>query len=79
MSGYVNYELWIHDLDSWRNSWFDYPHFKDVSICEYSEYDRSKFNSGSVFYEPTARDIVVIVSFLLCNKKRRTRIERSSV
>ncbi len=66
---FVNEELWVHDLDAWQNSWFDCPHFKDVGICEYSKYNRPRFNSGSVFYKPEAKDIVAVISFLLSNKK----------
>jgi hypothetical protein len=65
-NGYVNEELWVHDLDAWQNSWFDCPNFKDVGICKYV---RSTFNSGSVFYKPEAKDIVAVISFLLSNKK----------
>jgi hypothetical protein len=74
---FVNEELWVHDLDAWQNSWFDCPHFKDVGICEYSEYrenSRSRFNSGSVFYKPEAKDIVAFI-FSLLSCKRATKEE----
>jgi hypothetical protein len=51
----INEEVWIHDLDAWQNIPFDFPEFKDVGIAEYS---RPKYNGGSVFYKPAARDIV---------------------
>ena len=67
-NGYVNEELWIHDLDAWQNSWFDFPHFKDVGICKYIG---SRFNGGSVFYKPGAKDIVDVICIPLSNKKTR--------
>ena len=47
--------VWAHDLDCWQNSWFEPPDFADVGLCEYSQ---PKFNGGSVFWRPRARDIV---------------------
>ena len=46
---------WVHDLDCWQGVWFDPPEFKDAGIAEYSQ---PKFNGGSVFWRPTARDII---------------------
>ena len=50
--------FWAHDLDCWQNVWFDVPEFADVGACEYS---RPKFNGGSVFWRPRARDIAAEV------------------
>jgi hypothetical protein len=62
-------EIWVHDLDAWQNVWFDCPKFKDVGICQYS---RPKFNGGSIFYKPSAKDIVeAIISILKRNKEAR--------
>lgn len=61
-NGYVDEELWVHDLDAWQNSWFDCPQFRDVGICKYL---KSTLNGGSVFYKAGAKDIVAILSLLL--------------
>jgi SAM-dependent methyltransferase len=53
--GLVNGPVWLHDLDVWQNEWFDLPEFKDVGICTYST---PKFNGGSVFYRPSAQDMI---------------------
>jgi hypothetical protein len=53
--GLIDGPVWLHDLDVWQTEWFDLPEFKDVGICTYST---PKFNGGSVFYRPTAQDMV---------------------
>jgi len=53
--GLVDGPVWVHDLDIWQNEWFDLPQFTDVGICTYST---PKFNGGSVFYRPSAQDMV---------------------
>jgi len=47
--------IWAHDLDCWQTVWFDCPEFKDVGISTYSS---SKYNGGSVFWKPSALDII---------------------
>jgi len=47
--------VWAHDTDAWQNAWFDCPEFKDVGGSYYS---KPKFNGGSIFWKPSARDIV---------------------
>lgn len=49
---------WAHDLDAWQNHSFDPPAIADIGLAEYST---PKFNGGSVFLRPTARDIVAAV------------------
>lgn len=61
--------LWVHDLDAWQNSWFDCPPFRDIGICEYSEYRRPSFGGGSVFCRPAAKDIVAAIYSLMSNRK----------
>jgi hypothetical protein len=49
-------KVWAHDLDLWQVVPLDEdPEFKDVGISTYS---KPKFNGGSVFYKPSAKDIV---------------------
>lgn len=61
--------LWAHDLDCWQNVWFDPPEMADVGVCEYS---RPKVNGGSVFWRPTARDLVEeVVRRLTAEKAER--------
>ena len=48
--------IWSLDTDCWQNCWFDCPEFKgDVGASCYSN---PKFNGGSIFWKPTAKDIV---------------------
>lgn len=47
--------IYVHDLDAWQNYWFEPPQMKEVGITTYST---SKYNGGSVFWRPRARDIV---------------------
>lgn len=67
--GMVNDNIWIHDLDAWQTARFDFPDIKDVGLAEYS---LPKFNGGSMFYRPTAEDIVEdICKYLEDNKEAR--------
>ncbi len=52
--------IWAHDLDIWMNTYFDEPKMKEVGITTYST---TKLNGGSVFWKPSARDIVDHVIF----------------
>ena len=47
--------VWSRDLDTWVNHYFDEPEIKDVGITTYSS---TKLNGGSVFWKPSAIDIV---------------------
>lgn len=47
--------IWNRDLDTWINCYFEEPDIKDVGITTYST---SKLNGGSVFWKPSALDIV---------------------
>jgi hypothetical protein len=67
--GSVDDVLWVHDLDAWQNSWFDCPSFKDIGICEYREYSRPSFAGGSVFYRPTAKDLVMATHSLMRDRE----------
>lgn len=53
--GWFGETVWAHDLDVWQNAPFEEPEFKDVGICRYSN---SRFNGGSVFWKPSAKDLV---------------------
>ena len=53
--GFVTEEIWSHDLDAWQNVWFESPEFLDIGISTYSS---SRYNGGSVFFKPAARDVV---------------------
>jgi hypothetical protein len=65
----INDDIWIHDLDAWQNEWFDFPMIKDVGLAEYS---RPKYNGGSMFYRPLAKDIIEeICNHLETNKSAR--------
>jgi hypothetical protein len=46
---------WARDLDVWPNTYFEEPEIKDVGIATYSS---TKLNGGSVFWRPSAIDIV---------------------
>ncbi|MHA2009896.1 MAG: hypothetical protein ACXADW_10880, partial [Candidatus Hodarchaeales archaeon] len=54
-NGLISEPIWAHDLDAWQNWTFEWPEFKDVGIARYSN---SKYNGGSVFWKPSAKDIV---------------------
>lgn len=47
--------VWSHDLDAWQNAWFECPDFKDVGA---GTYNYCKFNGGSIFWRPSAMDIM---------------------
>lgn len=47
--------IWSKDLDVWPNVGFDTPDMKEVGITTYST---PKLNGGSVFWRPSAIDIV---------------------
>lgn len=53
--GLIIEEIWSHDLDAWQNVWFEAPEFLDMGIVPYST---SRYNGGSVFFKPVAKDIV---------------------
>ena len=44
------------DIDCWQNVWFDRPEFTTDVAC--GQYSNNKFNGGSIFWEPSSRDIV---------------------
>jgi hypothetical protein len=46
---------WAKDLDVWPNYMFEEPEMRDVGITTYSS---TKLNGGSVFWKPSAFDIV---------------------
>ena len=58
--------LWAHDLDAWQNAYFDEPDFKDVGVANYSN---RKMNGGSLFWRPTAGDIIEEVTSTLRSYK----------
>jgi len=67
--GLVKDTVWMHDLDLWQNAPFTCPDFKDVGICTYSS---PKFNGGSLFYKPSAADMVeAVVKALVEDKASR--------
>lgn len=47
--------IWSHDLDAWQNHWFDCPDFKDIGA---GTYNYKKFNGGSIFWRPSAIDLM---------------------
>lgn len=58
------------DLDCWQNSWFDCPEFSgDVGACCYSN---PKFNGGSIFWKPGAKDIVDEIIRVLTDTKAKS-------
>lgn len=64
----VDGPVWIHDLDVWQNEWFDLPQFTDIGICTYST---PKFNGGSVFYRPSAIDMIQEVVDTIMSKEEK--------
>jgi len=57
--------IWAHDLDCWQNIWFYPPKFKrDIGAVQYSN---PKYNGGSIFWKPAAKDIINKIIFLLSN------------
>lgn len=54
--------IWAHDLDAWQTVPFDEPEFKDVGLTLYS---RPKYNGGSVFWRPSALDIIEVITTVL--------------
>lgn len=74
--GWADDVLWVHDLDAWQNAWFACPAFRDIGICEYSDrHNIPRYNCGSVFLRPGAKDIVNLVHFLLASDKEKMREE----
>jgi len=64
-----NEPLWSHDLDAWQNARFECPEFTDVGVANYSN---SKINGGSLFWKPSAIDIIdEIVNILKSDKQER--------
>jgi hypothetical protein len=61
--------VWIHDLDCWANVKFDCP--TNLKDCGFAEYSRPKFNGGSMFYRPEARDLVEKICYELQTNNRR--------
>jgi len=67
--GMVEGPIWVHDLDVWQTAPFECPEFEDLGICTYSN---PKFNGGSLFYKPEAKDIVdAVVDSLTVNQEGR--------
>jgi len=56
--------VWSHDLDAWQNYPFECPEFKDVGA---GTYNYRKFNGGSIFWKPSAIDLMErIIETLEC-------------
>jgi hypothetical protein len=65
----VNDIVWLHDIDAWQNVAFNFPYFKDVGIATYSS---SRFNGGSIFLKPQAKDIVQqVVDTIIVEKSNK--------
>jgi len=64
----IQEDVWVHDLDAWQCVPFEFPQFKDVGIAQYS---RPKYNGGSVFYSPGAKDIVEGICSMMEMKKEK--------
>lgn len=65
----VNETLWSHDLDLWQAvPLTEEPDILDAGISTYSS---SKFNGGSVFYKPSAKDIVEETVNVIVNGKEQ--------
>ncbi len=62
--------VWAKDLDCWQNVSFPEPVvMKDVGICTYSN---GKYNGGSIFWKPKAKDIInVIVQYIQKHKQEK--------
>jgi hypothetical protein len=61
--------IWAHDLDAWQNVSFSCPEFKDVGIACYSN---NKYNGGSIFWRPSAKDIAYkIIEEINKNKENK--------
>jgi len=59
--------IWAHDLDCWQNVWFDPPEFEgDIGASQYSN---PKYNGGSIFWKPEAKDILGLVVELITSKE----------
>jgi hypothetical protein len=58
--------IWSHDLDAWQNVSFSCPEFKEVGIACYSN---SKYNGGSIFWRPSAKDITYKIIEEINNNK----------
>lgn len=62
--------VYAGDLDCWQTTWFDCPEFSgDVGACCYSN---PKFNGGSIFWKPAAKDIVYEVVNILTTEKAKS-------
>jgi len=62
--------VWAHDIDAWANIWFDCPVFEgDVGCVQYSN---PKFNGGSIFWKPEAKDIVNEIIKILTEEKAKS-------
>lgn len=48
--------IWSHDLDAWQNHTIESPHMNGDVGATY--YGRPKFNGGSIFWRPSAKDIL---------------------
>jgi len=52
----IDETIWVADIDCWQNVFFNEPIFTgNVGACHYST---PKWNGGSIFWKPEARDIV---------------------
>lgn len=62
--------IWSHDLDAWQNHSFEQPIFmEDVGATYYS---KPKFNGGSIFWRPNAKDILEeSIEIILENKEAK--------
>ena len=50
----IHEECWLHDLDAWQLSPLRFPYIKDLGMVRYI----GRWNGGSVFLKPEARDII---------------------
>jgi len=62
--------IWGHDLDAWQNAPFDPPFLiEDVGATYYG---KPKFNGGSIFWRPTAKDIIEeAIDIILANQEAK--------
>lgn len=49
-------QAWLHDLDAWQTRPMPFPQFADIGFCTYTAAEQ--VNSGSLFFKPSAVDIV---------------------
>jgi hypothetical protein len=64
----IDSPVWIHDLDAWQNENFSFPKIKHAGLAEYS---KPKFNGGSMFYTPEAKDIIEDIANTLERDKQK--------